>query len=173
MKQAMFTHLVDSENGRFIKAIYSNNVRDSSADSSLLLLFTLGVVNSDNPILQRTIDYLEKKLWIKSKVGGIARHENDGFQKTNDQFTGNPWIISTLWFARWKIDQATTLTELKNALNLLNWAKQHSTTSGILSEQINPINGKQISVSPLIWSHAEYIIALNKFMEKYQSLKSK
>ncbi|MEJ2244426.1 MAG: hypothetical protein P8X87_07900 [Candidatus Bathyarchaeota archaeon] len=103
--------------------------------------------------------------------GGIARHENDGFQKVGDSFTGNPWIISTLWFVRWKINQASTLNELENALNLLNWAKERSIASGMLAEQLNPIDGNQISVSPLIWSHAEYVIALNELMEKYQSLK--
>lgn len=169
MKKAMLTNLVDSKRKCFIKAVYPNNEKDLTVDSSLALIFTLGVIDSSDSILKTTMDIIEKKLWIP-KIGGIARKENDGFQRIDKTLTGNPWIISTLWLARWKIAQAKTLKELENTLNILNWVNEHAFPSGILAEQINPIDGKPISVSPLIWSHAEYVIAINDYMRKHQKL---
>lgn len=173
MKKAMLNHLYDQKQGCFVKAIYPNNKKDLTIDSSLALLFTLEVFAPNDPILQNTMHSIEEKLWIRSKVGGIARHENDSFQRVDNIFTGNPWMISTLWFARWKIALAETIDGLENGVNLLYWANQHSLPSGILAEQINPLNGKPLSVSPLIWSHAEFVIAITEFLNKYQSLESK
>jgi GH15 family glucan-1,4-alpha-glucosidase len=40
----------------------------------------------------------------------------------------------------------------------------------MLAEQINPHTGNPISVSPLIWSHAEFVIAVCEFIEKQKEL---
>lgn len=171
MKNAMLNYLVDHNRGCFIKAIDCNgNKKDLTIDSSLALIFILGVIKFQDPVLQKTLDIVEEKLGISNKNGGIARHENDNFQRVDKKFTGNPWIISTLWIARWKIAQARVIEDLKNGLNLLNWVCNHSLPSGVLAEQINPIDGLPISVSPLIWSHAEYILSIHEFLNKYQSL---
>jgi GH15 family glucan-1,4-alpha-glucosidase len=36
----------------------------------------------------------------------------------------------------------------------------HALPSGVLSEQINPSTGAPLSVTPLVWSHAELINTL-------------
>ena len=33
----------------------------------------------------------------------------------------------------------------------------HALSSGVFSEQLNPNDGKPVSVAPLVWSHAEFI----------------
>ncbi|MEJ2270934.1 MAG: glycoside hydrolase family 15 protein [Candidatus Bathyarchaeota archaeon] len=174
MKSAMLNFLVDHDRGCFIKAISPDGELDLSIDSSLSMIFILGVVDSSNPILQKTMDIIEKKLWIQNRIGGLARHENDNFQKVDEKYTGNPWIITTLWMARWKIAQAETVEDLKNyGFNLLNWVYENSLESCILPEQISPVDGNPISVSPLIWSHAEFILSIIEFLRKYQSFHHK
>jgi GH15 family glucan-1,4-alpha-glucosidase len=39
----------------------------------------------------------------------------------------------------------------------LQWTMDHTLPSGVLSEQTNPSNGEPVSVTPLVWSHAEFI----------------
>jgi GH15 family glucan-1,4-alpha-glucosidase len=172
MKEAMLTHLYDDKLGCFIKAIYADNERDLTIDSSLSSIFTLEVFDPNDPVVQKTMEAVERKLWIKTKIGGIARYENDEYQRISKDYPGNPWFISTLWYARWNIARATSFEELERGYDLLVWVSQHSLESGILAEQLNPISGEPISVSPLIWSHAEYVIAVSEYINKHQKLEA-
>jgi GH15 family glucan-1,4-alpha-glucosidase len=40
----------------------------------------------------------------------------------------------------------------------------------LLSEQLDPHTGAPLSVSPLTWSHAEFIITVDEFCKKTESL---
>jgi len=84
--------------------------------------------------------------------------------------TGNPWFVSTIWLARWHIARATSIEELNEGLEILEWAADHSLASGMLSEQLDPYTGVPVSASPLIWSHAEFIMAVSEYLDKYRVL---
>ena len=43
---------------------------------------------------------------------------------------------------------------------MLDWVRDSSWPTGMLSEQINPDTRNEMSVSPLNWSQAEYISTL-------------
>jgi len=38
--------------------------------------------------------------------------------------------------------------------------------------EVHPFTGVPVSVSPLIWSHAEFVIAVCEYLEKYRELSS-
>jgi glucoamylase len=40
----------------------------------------------------------------------------------------------------------------------------------MLAEQINPHTGVPLSVSPLVWSHAEFVTAVCEYVEKQNEL---
>lgn len=42
--------------------------------------------------------------------------------------------------------------------------------SGILSDQVDPLTGEQLSVSPLAWSHAEYVSTFLAYPDKLSTL---
>jgi GH15 family glucan-1,4-alpha-glucosidase len=67
---------------------------------------------------------------------------------------------------------AKSIEDLEKALTLISWVASHARTSGILAEQLDPRNAKPISVSPLIWSHAEFVLAVSEYLEKYQALQT-
>ena len=118
---------------------------------------------------------LEQKLWAKTSVGGMARYENDYYyQVTHDlsQVQGNSWFICTLWLAQYRIAHATTLDELQQSLTLLQWVYAHALRSGIMAEQIHPFTGEPLSVSPLTWSHAEYVLTVRWYLGKYHRFKN-
>lgn len=51
-------------------------------------------------------------------------------------------------------------------MDLLSWAAGHALPSGVLPEQINPLTGESISVSPLTWSHATYIATAHRILRR-------
>ncbi len=136
---------------------YYNGKMDFTLDSSILSLVNLDVKDVNDPKIKSSVEKINEYLWVKNS-GGIARYSNDFYQRkeANPDITGNPWIITTLWLA----DYYIKINNLDKENELINWVINHSEESGVLSEQIDPVTEKPLSVSPLIWSHAQLIITL-------------
>ena len=172
LKEIMLAKLYDSKAKRFKKAIYSDNFSDLTVDSSLSFAFTQGAFAADSEEVRNSMNAVIDKLWIKSDIGGLARYENDDYHRISQETPGNPWFICTLWLARWHIAVASSVEELNKGLILLNWTANHALLSGALAEQISPSTGEAISVAPLAWSHAEFVIAVCEYIEKRKELSS-
>jgi glucoamylase len=170
MKKAMLTTLYDTRAQRFKKAIYSTGIDDMTVDSSLSLTFITGAFSASSEEVRNSMNSVIDKLWIKTNTGGIARYENDNYYRVAKDLPGNPWFICTLWLARWYIVTALSSEDLNKGLNLLNWTAKHASPSGMLAEQINPHTGIPLSVSPLAWSHAEFVTAVCEYVEKQNEL---
>ena len=80
-------------------------------------------------------------------------------------------MICTLWIARYHIEKAQSLKDLKYPLELLEWTASHATTGGVLAEQMHPDTREQLSTAPLVWSHAEFVLAVQAYIEKVAELK--
>ena len=169
-KEALLRHLYDQKLKRFIKAIYPDGTRDPTVDSSASFIYACEVLDPQDKKVENTMNAIINKLWNKTDVGGIARYENDEYHRTSKEVPGNPWVISTLWLARWQVARATTMEELRKSLNLLTWTVKHALQTGVLAEQLHPQTGMPLSVSPLVWSHAEFIIATCEYLQKYDEL---
>jgi ferredoxin len=116
---------------------------------------------------------VESKLWVKTRVGGMARYENDYYHRVSNDIAsvpGNPWFICTLWLADYFITRAQTVGDLKLALPIFEWTASHALESGVLAEQVNPYTNVPISVSPLTWSHATVVSTAIKYLEKLEQL---
>lgn len=172
MKEAMLAKLYDPKAKRFKKAIYPDNSSDLTVDSSLSFAFTNEVFAADSKEVRNSMNAIIDTLWIKSDIGGLARYENDDYRRISRETPGNPWFICTLWLARWHIAAASSVRDLNRGLMLLNWTAKHALPSGVLAEQINPRTGEAISVAPLAWSHAEFVIAVCEYIEKQKELSS-
>jgi GH15 family glucan-1,4-alpha-glucosidase len=68
------------------------------------------------------------------------------------------------------IASAKTEEDMKKINEKLLWIVNKALASGILSEQIHPYTGEQISVSPLTWSHAEYVLTVIAYLERLEEL---
>jgi GH15 family glucan-1,4-alpha-glucosidase len=174
IKQAALRYLWDEGLGRFLRMITVDKDgtihKDATIDSSLCGLFLFGMFEATDSHVERTMQQVEQRLWAKTAVGGMARYENDYYyQVTQDlnQAQGNPWFICTLWLAQYRIAHASTIDELHTALPLLEWAQTHALHSGVMAEQVNPFTSEPLSVSPLTWSHAEYVLTVRWYLGKY------
>jgi GH15 family glucan-1,4-alpha-glucosidase len=113
---------------------------------------------------------IQNRLGVDPGIGGLARYQDDDYHRVSKDTPGNPWFICTLWLARWYIKTAVSLADLKKALDILVWTVKRALPSGILAEQLNPFDASPLSVSPLIWSHAEFVIAVCEYLDKHQQL---
>ena len=174
IKDATLHYLWDEERGHFLRMINvdenGNITKDATLDSSLCGLFLFGMFPANDPHIEKNMQKLEQTLWAKTGVGGMSRYENDYYyQVTHDlsQAQGNPWFICTLWLAQYRITHATTIEELHQAIPLLTWVRSHALASGVMAEQVNPFTSEPLSVSPLTWSHAEYVLTVRWYIGKY------
>lgn len=175
---ALLTHLWDPEKGRFARSATleaGGARRDTTIDASLYALFHFHALPVDDARVAATMGAVRDRLWVKTEVGGLARYENDTYHQVSKDVAnvaGNPWFISTLWLAQYEIARAKDLGELESrALPLLAWATGRALPSGVLAEQVNPYTGEPLSVSPLTWSHAEFVAAVTKYTERRAALR--
>src|SRR2546428_8866210 len=125
-------------------------------------LWYFGMFPPDDPRITETMNALQEGLRVKTSVGGIARYENDYYHQQSQDLAnvpGNPWFICTLWLAQWAIATARTKADLKPAVALFEWCVHHGLPSGVLAEQVHPYTHAPLSVSPLTWSHATFVMA--------------
>jgi glucoamylase len=113
---------------------------------------------------------MQDRLSVKTGVGGYARYERDYYHQIErdniEQVPGNPWAICSLWRAQYVIAKARNVEELEEARGLLEWCVYRAEESGVMAEQFHPHTGDPISVSPLTWSHATYVIVVLEYLNK-------
>ena len=179
IKEAAIKYLFDKKLGRFLRSITvdADGVvePDYTIDSSICGLFLFGMLQATDPLIESTMVALIDRLWCKTKVGGIARYENDRYQQISQDITnipGNPWLICTIWLAQYHIARAQSMDDLKPALQMLTWAQRCALPSGVLAEQVHPSSHTPIGVSPLTWSHAAVVIAVHEYINKYHELQT-
>jgi GH15 family glucan-1,4-alpha-glucosidase len=151
--------------GYFVKFPHSPAV-----DASLLgLTVPYGVVAPDDPIMLRTVEYIEATIL---RSGGLHRYAADSY------YGGGAWILLTAWLGWYYIELAARRPELVPELqqkiqSCLSWVEAHAENNLNLPEQVaenlNVPSYYPIWVerwgevaSPLLWSHAKYIILRSK-----------
>lgn len=147
-------------------------VPDPTLDSSVLAVTLMRVFSPDHERVVRTLATVEEGLTVRSMVGGLARYQGDYYFRRSDAYPGNPWIICTLWLAQAKLRAAKTSRDLVEPLEALRWTTRHAATTGVLAEQVHPETGEPLSVSPLTWSHAEFVHTVLEYLAVQHRLAS-
>jgi GH15 family glucan-1,4-alpha-glucosidase len=170
---AMREHLYSPSLKRFIRAMMPNGDggfhSDTTIDASLFGVFYFEAFAPDDETVVGTMQAIEKRLWADTEIGGVARYESDGYMKIVEDtktVAGNPWFICTLWLADYRIAAAKSAGDLRGALEILEWTAKRALPSGVLAEQVNPLNGAPVSVSPLTWSHSSFIATVMNYLLK-------
>jgi glucoamylase len=174
IRDAASTHLWRPELNRFCRMISRDDigalVLDPVRDASVWGLYAFGLYSADDPKITATMSDLKETLWIKTDVGGMARYEDDYYHRASHDFPGNPWFICTMWMADYLTERASNDEDLTHATEILEWVAQHALPSGVLAEQVHPLTGQPLSVSPLTWSHATFIASTQKILRKMASM---
>jgi len=175
LKKATLKYLFDDELGYFIKMVYYDGEelkKDTTLDfSSVYGVFQFGVLASDDERVENSIQACLEMLKCNTASGGYARYTDDYYYRIDKEGTpGNAWFVTTLWLAEYYIDKAYNKKMLEPAIEIFNWVASHQLETGILAEQLHPHTSEPISVAPLTWSHAGFVIAINKYLEKLDHL---
>jgi GH15 family glucan-1,4-alpha-glucosidase len=141
-----------------------------AVDASLLgLAVPYRVVPPDDPRMLRTIEKIESTIW---RNGGLHRYAEDSY------YGGGSWILLTAWLGWYYIELAARHPELTSELETKiqtcqRWIESHTNSDLSLPEQVaenlNVLSYYPIWLarwgqiaSPLLWSHAKYIILRSK-----------
>lgn len=176
MRDAIGKRLFDPTTGAFLKFIRRKAhgyEEDHTLDiSGLHGVLSFGVLPPHDERVTRMYEAVERELHVPTEFGGYMRYAGDRYYRLNDGAPPNPWVVTTMWVARYHIEKASTLEELAPALELLKWAEGCASPTGMLSEQMNPYTGEPLSATPLVWSHAEYILTVHAYLNKLKELES-
>lgn len=180
IRAAADKHLWDERLGRFLRRVTvdANGVvqKDETIDASIYGLVHFGMYSAHDPRIEATMRAVEEALRVRTNVGGYARYQNDYYQQVSQDIAnvpGNPWFICTLWMAEYEIDCARTHDDLKHAAELIGWVADHALPSGVLAEQVHPFTGAPLSVSPLTWSHAAFVVAVQSYAAKWHTIEAR
>lgn len=137
------------------KKSFVRNLEDRKIDVSIL-----GAVlpfNMFSPKERKILNTIERiNLTLRTYTGGYQRFESDHYMN------GNPWVIATLWMALYYIE----MKDMKKAKECFDLVVKTSSKHGFLAEQIDNETMKPAWVIGLAWSHAMYILVLEKLYGK-------
>jgi GH15 family glucan-1,4-alpha-glucosidase len=179
MVDGIVKHLYHSGLQRYARSGYRTTNGydlDEVVDVSLLALVTCGVLPPADARVVETVEAIRRQLLSNTPIGGVARYEHDEYQRGDDvpqDVPGNPWFISTLWLGEYEIMRAENLEQLHEAIPFFEWCAKNALPSGVLAEQVHPIKGHPLSVSPLTWSHSAFVRAVLLYVEKFHVLGGK
>ncbi|MBW6442678.1 glycoside hydrolase family 15 protein [Patescibacteria group bacterium] len=175
VKEAILKYLYDRDKGIFVNRIYQDekgkwNIDHTADISTVYGLFKYRVLDVHDERLTRTMETVLSKLSCPHHSKGFLRFENDNYFRINNSYSGNPWFIASHWVAEYYIIKAKKLDDLKPALEIFDWTVKHALPSGILSEQLDPFTGNSLSYTPLMWSHASFVVAVIEYLKKKKEL---
>lgn len=172
IRRSIIKYLYDESRGVFNRRVIVEGgeiIPDTTIDiSGPYGVFLFGVLPPEDPKLKRAFEGARAALTPQTSIGGIARYEGDRYYADYTDVPGNPWIITTLWYAEYLTSSAQHPKELDDVRKLLGWVADRALASGVLPEQVNPHTGAPISATPLTWSHAQFVIAVIHYLNKLE-----
>lgn len=154
IKGYLFEHGI--VNGHFAKFVGADTI-----DASLLGLSTpYNLVPRDHALMQATVHEIERLL---NRSGGVHRYNTDTY------FGGGEWVLLAGWLGWYYAETGQPI----KAQKLLSWMESTANEMGYLPEQVpatlnDPsfyqpwLNRWGNIATPLLWSHANYLILNNK-----------
>jgi oligosaccharide amylase len=176
MQAAILTHLYDKDLKMFVKHVRHSEdglVYDRTLDvSSLYGVVLFGVLDVDDDIVTTALKTVEAKLSVAAESRGYVRYEGDTYYTMQEAGSPNPWVITTLFVAQLYIARAKKPVDLEPALEILKWTTSHAGEGGTLAEQMHPHTREHKSAAPLIWSHAEFVLAVDAYLKRLADFKT-
>lgn len=147
LKKYINKNLYDEE-----RKTYLRNTEDKKMDISILGAVTpFNVFKPKEKKILNTIENINMR--IRTYTGGYQRFEQDHYMN------GNPWPIANLWITLYYLETG----EKKKAKETFDFVVKTAGKHYFLGEQIDNSTLKPNWVIGLGWSHAMFVIVLEKF----------
>ena len=149
LKQYIQEKMYDEE-----KKCYVRNPEDKLMDISILgSVVPYKVFTPNEKKIENTVERINMSL--RTYTGGYQRFEHDHYMN------GNPWPIANAWMTLYYLEKG----EKKNAKETFDFMVKTSGLHDFLGEQINNETLEPNWVFGLGWSHAMFIIVLEKMLK--------
>ena len=149
IKKYINDNLYDEEKNSYVR-----NMDDRKMDISILgAVVPFNVFTPKEKKIQNTVEKIN--LTLRTYTGGYQRFENDHYMN------GNPWPISNLWMTLYYLEKG----EKKKAKETFDFVIKTAGKHCLLGEQIDNNTLKPNWVLGLGWSHAMFIIVLEKMLK--------
>ncbi|MCD8561675.1 glycoside hydrolase family 15 protein [Candidatus Saccharibacteria bacterium] len=166
IQRAAHKHLYNAERKVFYRGLTSLDgtiTYDATVDTAAVFgSFLFGLFSADSPELKASLETVAAVFGPTDAQPGLPRYENDPYRRSSPDISGNWWYISTLWQAQYDLEAG----QKQKAENALRWITEHMLSTGMMGEQIDPVDGAVVSPAPLTWSHAEYVSTLLDWLER-------
>ena len=150
LKKFIEENLYDENRKSFVR-----NTEDRRIDISLLGgVYPFNVFSPKEKNILNTIENIN--LTLRTYTGGYQRYEHDGYRN------GSPWPIANLWMTLYYLE----IGEKKKAKETFDFVIKTMGKHSFLGEQIDNSTLKPNWVIGLGWSHAMFIIVLEKLTSK-------
>jgi GH15 family glucan-1,4-alpha-glucosidase len=160
IRQSARKRLFNPKRGMFYKGVTAHPdglERDGTIDvSSFFGAFMYGLFPTGSSEIMDSLQTLRQTFGVSLSRPVLPRYENDNYQRTDNSTLGNLWYVTSLWLAQYAVE--TGDTGYYEAV--LDWIERRLDATGIMAEQLSPDGSQAVSVSPLIWSHAEYLTTI-------------
>ena len=158
VRVGMAPYLFVREANRFARQ-RTESALDLTMDASLYGAYAFGAFAARHPMVCSTMAAVQRQLSIPTPLGGCIRYPGDTYQCASVPASGlgNPWIICTLWLAQLKLRRWPPTRSWSAPAPTSIWVTAHAQPSGVLPEQVHLCAGTAWSVTPLTWSHAEFV----------------
>lgn len=182
MRTVLLSHFADNDKAYFYRSfgkindnqinnkqinnnmIHGNPINDYRIDSSLLgLVWPSRIVKANDKRMVKTIKIMEDKI---VRHGGVHRYELDEYdgwmykKEVNRKKGAGYWPLLNFWMGIYYLEVGNKKKALVYYNKVLQDLKE-KTDGRYIPEQIFN-NNIQVSVSPLCWSHAMFVIASRK-----------
>ena len=149
IKKYIETNLYDENRKSYVR-----NTVDRRMDISLLgTVYPFGVFSSKEKKVLNTVENMN--LTIRTYTGGYQRYEYDHYRN------GSPWPIANLWMTLYYLENG----EKKKAKECFDFVLKTAGKHSFLGEQIDNNTLKPNWVIGLGWSHAMFVIVLEKLAQ--------
>lgn len=149
LKQYIENNFYDAE-----KKCYVRNNKDKKMDISILgTVVPFNVFSSKEKKIENTIERINMSL--RTYTGGYKRFEDDHYMN------GNPWPIANAWMTLYYLEKG----ENRKAKETFDFVVKTAGIHNLLGEQIDNNTLKPNWVIGLGWSHAMFIIVLEKMLK--------
>lgn len=118
--------------------------------ANLGLAVPFRIIPADSPEMVATVQRLEAE--VDYPIDGVGRYKSDLF------VGGNPWSLSAIWLGLYFVETGQ-LGEVKRQLD---WCLKHAMLHDLMPEQSDKHSGHPASAAPLNWSHAWFIVLMQR-----------
>lgn len=156
IRSAAHKYLFNRDRLAFYKSVLPDDslAYDSTIDiSSFYGMYAFELFGLTSPEVTATLATIRSVFNVTDERPVVPRYENDAYQRTDNNLQGNYWYVTSLWLAQYALETGDSAY----AETVLEWVESRMDQTGMMAEQIDPKNLNPVSVSPLVWSHAEYL----------------